>query len=90
MVFLNYFKDLHDKFYKGVIMCFYISILQAVLAVSYFHVSFYSKTYKCWDKVGWYFHTCIAFILHIVIPITVVILAVTLYLDTKNGSAAYN
>lgn len=71
-------------------MCYWLSIVQTVLAVSYFHVSFYSKTSKCWDKVGWYFHSGITIVLHIVIPIAVVILAVFMYLDTKNGSAAYN
>ena len=35
----------------------------------YFHVSFYSETCDCWDKVGWYMHTIALCLMLIVIPV---------------------
>ena len=90
VIFGLYFPDLNPGYKSGVRSCFILSIIQTCLAIYYFHVSFYSKKSKCWDKMGWFVHTGVTFCLHLVIPISVVILTIDLYMSTKNGSMAYN
>ena len=71
-------------------MLFGISGLQLLLTVIYFHVSWYSKKNKCWDRSGWWFHFILTMILHFFLPIIVSIIAVHAYGYNKDGSNSYS
>ena len=52
-----------------------LSIVQVVLTVFHFHVSFYSRSSQCWDAVGWWFMILATFMLRVVVPIGCVVIA---------------
>ena len=54
-----------DRFYA----CCACAFAQLVLSMYWFHISFYSETSKCWDRMGWFVHTFVAVLNLIVIPI---------------------
>ena len=54
-----------DRFYA----CCACAFAQAVLCMYWFHVSFYSESSKCWDKMGWFVHTFVALLNIVAIPV---------------------
>ena len=54
--FSLYFPDCSSDFDQTFYSLFALSIAQAVATVCYFHISFYSESSPCWDRVGFFFH----------------------------------
>ena len=51
------------------------------------HISFYSETNACWDKIGFYVHLIVATIIQLILPICIVVL-VCMHAD-KSFETAY-
>ena len=85
IVFRAFFSDpsgFHDDYFFAMLA---LSSMQAILCAYYQHISFYSYKTKCWDAVGWWFHTIALLLNHIVIPWTALILAVHLFSNDIGG-----
>ena len=61
---------------------FALSIAQVVLSIFFFHVSFYSASSPCWDRVGFWVHQLVLIVNHIVIPCIVTIMVIMTFADS--------
>ena len=61
-----------------------LSIVQSVLALYLFFVSFYGKRGSCWDRVGFWVHTIVAIIVFFMIPVAIITLKVKLSLNISD------
>lgn len=73
IMFMWMFPECDPAFADYFYPCVACSFAQMACSIYWFHVSFYSENNKCWDKMGWYFHTMAAALNFIVIPIYLVI-----------------
>jgi len=65
-------------------------VVQLLLTVFHFHVSWYSRRNRCWDFAGWYCMAIKNFILRGVIPVWSIIIAFVAMFNMRKGTNSYN
>ena len=73
--FSLYFPDCSSDFDETFYTLFGLSIGQTASTIFYFHISFYSESSPCWDRVGFFIHQFMLWTSHVFIPIAVNIFA---------------
>ena len=88
--FSLYFPDCSSDFDQTFYSLFALSIAQAVATVCYFHISFYSESSPCWDRIGFFFHQFVLWTSHIFIPIAVNIVVYSSLESSNEGKTPYH
>ena len=83
------FPELGEEVMDYFLILHILSVIQCVMTVFHFHISFYSRNYSCWDAMGWWFYLLGSIILRILIPIACIAIGLIAHFELKDGSNAY-
>ena len=67
------FPAIHPRYEKTFFTLYILVILQLLCAIFVNHVSFYSESNLCWDRIGWYVSVFAYVLQRLVVPIYTVV-----------------